>query len=268
MKLKKLIQFEPIDLTKIILYLIIIGVVLTFFNKQLTSFLGDLNERKIIVETPSGSSVTLDVPVKYTAVTAGINTPEYTGTLEQEEMWEELLSDANNYTGLAKGGFRELFIGLESLEEDEIGVINFVVDDNRYAYFGDRNMLKYLSIASEKIQYLAFYRENQFQGCIKIQRVVKGLASEDELFQNFGEKLREGAWSEFPGLITLDQSFTEVPTIKELYLILATTDHTFLPLVENGKMSAILNYETVADGLYEQTQQVVNQTESPLNTEI
>ncbi len=264
MKFKRLIQFEPIDLTKIIIYIAIISIVILVFNQQLTNFFEDLRKRPItFTMTPSGTTISFDAPVVPNVLTAGIYDPSFSSSriAGDIEHWEEELKLVSNIEQLGKLGFDELYRGLESLEENEIGVLNYIVNDPEIGYFGDESMLKYISIASEKIRYLAFYYNNRFEGYIKIERVIKGLASGEYQFKDFGTKLKNSRWLEFPGLIGSDEAFIEIPTILELYEKLVSSNYSEFPLIENGILKAILNYETVANGLYEQSQSLVKEAE-------
>jgi hypothetical protein len=113
--------------------------------------------------------------------------------------------------------------------------------------------LKYLSIASEKVNYLAFYDRGVFVGIIPIERVIKGLASSQSEFTGFKYKLYDGDWERFPGLITDQQSFQQTPTIRELYQRLSGSQLGEIPLIEGGRLKAMLNYETVSSALYQQS---------------
>ena len=199
MKIDDILTFEPIDLTQIIVYIIIIAVLMVFFRAQLTSFFESLRTRPITV-TMDGSetSIKLDAPVDPQSVTTDFTDP--TVTSDENQHWGENLEYIENIEGLEKLGFQELSRGLQSLEENEIAVLNYRVNDPSRYYFKDKNMLKYLSIASEKIRYLAFYDGNRFKGYIKIEKVIKGLASDDYEFRDFGEKLKDDRWKSLPGL--------------------------------------------------------------------
>lgn len=55
------------------------------------------------------------------------------------------------------------------------GVLKYAVGgtDNGYE---DKKMLEYLSVASSKIRFLAFYNKQEFVGAIEIAYVISGIA--------------------------------------------------------------------------------------------
>jgi len=71
MKTKGFIKFEPIDLTQIIIYVIVISVFMMFFKSQIKSFFESLSKRPITVTDDSGTSIKLNVPVEPKIFTAG-----------------------------------------------------------------------------------------------------------------------------------------------------------------------------------------------------
>ena len=113
-------------------------------------------------------------------------------------------------------------------------------------------MLKYLSIASEKVKYLAFYDRGEFVGAINIGTVISGLSSNNDEFRNFGEKIKSGRWENFPGLIKQNHGFSEVPSVKSLYEFLTSNNLSEAPLVKNGKLLGFLNYKSISNELYSQ----------------
>ena len=76
-----------------------------------------------------------------------------------------------------KLGFNELYGKLQSIEKGQLAVLNYEVNNPNKNYFNDETMLKYLSIASEKVRYLAFYEHNSFVGTIGIETAISGLSS-------------------------------------------------------------------------------------------
>lgn len=256
----KIFNFEPINVTQIALYLIVIGVLLIFFKSQITAFLDTLKDRPItLTMNASETSIKLDAPVVPQIITASMNDP--TLSPETYNRWENILEDLQDPESFQKMGIDQLFNDLRLVDKGEVGVLNFEVNDRERPYYQDQNMLKYLSIAAEKIRYLAFYDHGQFVGYIRIERVIKGLASGEDTFLFFGNKLKSGDWINFPDLITRDQAFQEIPTIRELYERLKSNLNSEIPLVQDGKLIAILNYETVATALYKQTIQTDNNAE-------
>jgi len=253
MKKEDIFKFEPINLTQIILYIVTLFAVIFLFRSQLNSFFESLSHRPITVKMDgTQTSIELDAPVDPKFFTTSISNPIVT---EQNlENWKAILDEPRNVRESRKGGFSQLNRDMESLSEDVIGVMNYMVNDASMNYFEDSNMLKYLSIASEKIRYLAFYDHQQFVAYIKIEKVIKGLASEDDEFRDFGQKLKQNNWQFFPGLVKADKAFSYTPTIKELFERLENSGLTEVPLLKDGQLEAILNYETVSSALYKQTQ--------------
>jgi len=252
--LNKIFNFEPINVTQIILYVIIISVLLFFFKTQLTAFFDTLKDRPITVTMNSSeTSIRLDAPVVPRLTTNSITDP--TRSPDAFNHWENILDDIRDPETFRKMDIGQLFRDLENMGPGEVGVLNFEVNDPDRPYYQDPNMLKYLSVAAEKIRYLAFYDETHFVGYIKIESVIKGLAAGEDAFNYFGDKLKHGDWAYFPGLITEDQAFREIPTIRELYERLKNDQYSEIPFIQDDKLKAILNYETIADGLYQQTKE-------------
>ena len=119
-------------------------------------------------------------------------------------------------------------------------------------------MLRYLSIASEKVRYLAFYENNSFRGAIKIQTVIAGLASKNGQFGFFGEKIKNGKWKNFPGLITRESSFSRIPSVKELQDFLGARNLSEVPLIEDDTLVGFLNYRSISNELYAQASENLN----------
>ena len=177
MKIKDLIKFEPINVTQIIITVSVLLIVIYSFKTQLNGFFDTLRERPITVKM-SGSETTikLDAPVAPELLGDSVSNPD--GTQEELRSWEETVRYIDNIKGLAKLGFNDLYQKLSSLAAGEYAVINYQVNDPSKNYFNDPSMLKYLSIASEKVNYLAFYDKSRFVGAIKIQAVISGLESQ------------------------------------------------------------------------------------------
>jgi len=255
---EKLIKFDPINITQIIIYGITIFVLFAFFKTELKSFMNSLQERPFTIKMEgSGVSINFEEPVKPDLIkTASYSKQEPSANVSD---WLANIGSLNDAEQISKSGFGDLFRELESIKEGEPAVINYVVDNSSWHYFNDADMLKYLSIASERVGYLAFYKDNNFEGYMHIGRVIKGLASNEEKFTNFGNKLINGEWDKFPDLIKKENAFTKAPSIKELFELLSTKNIKEVPLLENNKLKSILNYKTVTTALYEQAQKTVNE---------
>jgi hypothetical protein len=251
MEIKDIIKFEPINLTHIAITFGVALIVIYAFKTQLNSFFDSLQDRPITV-TMSGSEtkIELDAPVKPELLAESISNPQ--GSEQDFRNWEHTVEDVNNIDQFQKLGFGDLYNNLSSLNDGDLAVINYTVDDHRKKYFQDKAMLKYLSVASQKIGYLAFYKNSNFVGMISIQDVISGLASKDYMFNNFGEKIKNGQWVNFPHLIGKDVSFEETPSVKELYNKLSETGLSEIPLLSNGKLLGLLNHKSISDELYAQ----------------
>lgn len=251
MELKDIFKFEPIDITHIAITFGLVLIIIYAFKGQLNSFFESLQHRPITVKV-SGSETTieLDAPVKPELLAGSILNPY--GTEQELLDWEHVVANVNNIEGFQKLGFGDLYNKLSSLNPGDLAVINYTVDDTGKNYFNDETMLKYLSIASEKIRYLAFYKNNEFSGAIRIEDVISGLASNSYEFKKFGEKIKNGQWREFPGLIAEDVSFHKTPSVRELYERLSSTGLSEIPLIENGRFVALLNHESISNELYAQ----------------
>lgn len=251
MVLDKIIKFEPIDLTRILAIIFVLLIVIFAFKGQLNKFFASLENRPIKVQmTTSATTIELGAPANPELISESVSNPS--GSKEQINDWEEEVASVQNIAEFQKLGFGDLFRKLASLGENELAVINFIVNDRKINYFSDPSMLKYLSIASEKVRYLAFYEDNKFVGAIKIQSVIAGLASEKYRFINFGEKIRNGNWDNFPGLVNLDSSFTKTPSIRELQEFLSERNLTEVPLLKNNMLVGFLNYRSISNELYAQ----------------
>lgn len=257
MKTNNLIKFEPVDLTKIITYFVLCSLVIIVFHRQLNEFFDTLSDRKITVQVDKdGTMVTLDRPVKpgeQVQFIKGVG--KSTGQLET---WNHGLMETERYKMLEKEGFFQLEQGMDEIDNNELTVINFEVNDPGIMYFEDKDMLRYLEKASEKISYISFYQEGLFVGAIDIDQVIYGLANDVSGFTRFGHKLKHGMWKNFPGLVTNEQSFSEIPTIKQLYERLQETGHDVIPLILDGKLHSLLTYKTVSEELYEQAKNSAN----------
>jgi hypothetical protein len=141
---------------------------------------------------------------------------------------------------------------LSALGPSELAVINFAVNDANRFYFNDESMLKYLSIASEKVRYLAFYEDKKFVGVIRIQKVIAGLASNNYEFRDFGDKIRSSEWKNFPSLISQTSSLRKTPTIKELRDLLRAENLAEIPFVQGDLLVGFLTYKSISNELYSQ----------------
>lgn len=253
MGIKELVKFEPIDITHIVVTIAIVLIVIYAFKSQLNSFFDSLQARPITV-TMSGSEtkIELDAPARLEPLAESIANPQ--GDQQQINYWEDTVQHLNNIEGFRKLGFEDLYQRLESLKGNQIAVINYEVNDAERNYFRDQSMLKYLSIASEKVKYLAFYEKGKFAGTINIGKVISGLSSGKDEFRNFGEKIKSGDWINFPGLIKADQAFQTRPSVKELYQYLDSHKISEAPLREGNKLVGFLNFKSISDELYSQAE--------------
>lgn len=253
MDISKLIKFEPIDLTQIIITVVVLGIVIYAFKTQLDSFFASLENRPITVQM-SGAETTikLDAPVSPSILTTGVANPS--GTDAEIHDWEQTVNYIDSIEGFQKLGFSDLYSKLTTIGPNEYAVLNYTVNDQTKRYFNDESMLKYLSIASEKVRYLAFYERGKFVGAIKIQAVISGLASNNHRFQSFGEKVRSGEWVHLPGIIKEDSSFKHTPSIKELHEYLADSKLSEVPLLQDNILVGFLNYESISKELYTQAE--------------
>ncbi|MFQ3197490.1 MAG: hypothetical protein ACI8R9_002628 [Paraglaciecola sp.] len=254
-ELKELFKFEPIDITHIIVTIMIVVIVIYSFKSQLNRFFESLQTRPITV-TMSGSEtkIELDVPARLELLAESIANPQ--GTRQQVHDWEDTVGNLNNIEGFQKLGFEDLYQRLDALRPDQIAVINYEVNNPQRNYFHDHSMLKYLSIASQKVKYLAFYQEDKFAAIINIGTVISGLSSGLYEFKDFGDKIKKGAWVNFPGLIKEDFAFQARPSVKELYQYLDSYNISEAPLIEEGKLLGFLNFKSIADELYSQAEKV------------
>jgi hypothetical protein len=251
MDLEKLIKFEPIDLTQILLTVIVVTIVIWAFKAQLNGFFDSLKDRPISVKmSASETTIKLDAPVVPELLTEAVSNPD--GNEQEINEWEQTVEYIDNIDGFAKLGFGDLYEKLTALGENEFAVINFAVNDPSKFYFNDESMLKYLSIASEKVRYLAFYDNSQFAAAIRIQYVIAGLASKNYDFESFGEKIKSGAWEQFPGLVSEDSSLDKTPSVKELQQFLSTSGLSEVPYIQNNKLVGFLNYKSISTELYSQ----------------
>ena len=253
MELKELVKFEPIDITHIVVTIAIVVIVIYSFKNQLNSFFESLQSRPITV-TMSGSEtkIELDAPARLELLAESIANPQ--GDQQQINNWEDTVKHLNNIQGFRKLGFDDLYRRLDSLSGNQIAVINYEVNDPERNYFRDESMLKYLSIASEKVKYLAFYEKGKFVATINIGTVISGLSSGGYEFKNFGDKIKSGDWVSFPGLITADLAFQSRPSVKELYQYLDSHNISEAPLIEGEKLLGFLNFKSVSDELYSQAE--------------
>lgn len=251
MELKNIIKFEPIDLTHIAITFGVVLIVIFAFKAQLNSFFETLQDRPITV-TMSGSEtkIELNSPVKAELLAESISDPK--GSAQDFHNWDENVRNVSDIEQLRKLGFEDLYNSLSTLNEGDLAVINYIVDAPEKSYFKDEAMLRYLSIASQKIRYLAFYKHSNFVGMISIKDVISGLASKDRKFKDFGEKIKNGKWKNFPHLIGKDVSFDQIPSVKDLYDKLAETGLSEIPLLSDGKLLGLLNHKSISDELYAQ----------------
>lgn len=252
---KKIFQFEPINLTKIITTLIVLTVVMIFFRPELTAFMDSLSERGFSVS--ADGTFTFDAVTEPSTVLTNVSdNPDITA---QNSMQERELRDLSNdevrpgdFSSFGKSSLTDLMDRIQNLKEGDIAVVDYRVNYPGSYYYNDTNMLKYLTIASAKVRYLAFYDSDGFQGYIKIERVIKGLAANEPAFKNFGEKLKNNRWRQFKDLVPVTHSFSEPPTISQLHDALVESGQDEVPLLSNGRLTAILTYEDIVKSIYEQ----------------
>jgi len=251
MELKNIIKFEPIDLTHIAITFGVVLIVIFAFKAQLNDFFETLQDRPITV-TMSGSEtkIELNSPVKAELFAESLPNPQ--GSEQDFHNWEDRVRDVVSIEQFQKLGFGDLYDRLPTLKEGDLAVINYTVDAPEKSYFQDEVMLRYLSVASQKIRYLAFYRNSSFVGMISIKDVISGLASKNRKYKDFGEKIKNGKWKNFPHLIGKDVSFDQAPSVKELYDKLAETGLSEIPLLSDGKLLGLLNHKSISDELYAQ----------------
>jgi hypothetical protein len=248
-----IIEFKPIDITHIVITFGLALILVAIFKKQLNEFFQSLQDRPITV-TMSGSEtkIELDAPVTPRFFTDPIVNPQ--GDEQDFREWEQRIAHVSNIEQFKKLGFDDLYHRLSSLNDGDLSVINYIVDDSSKKYFNDASMLKYLSIASKKVSYIAFYQASTFVGVISIKKVIAGLASKDICFDQFGDKVKNGQWLHFPDLITPDVGFIDTPSVKVLYQRLSDTGLSSLPLLSNGRLLGLLSYQSVSDELYDQAE--------------
>ncbi len=251
MNISKMIKFEPINLTQIILTVAILLIIIYAFKAQLNSFFASLKNRPITVQMSSSETfIKLDAPVIPDYIAESVANP--TGTADELHDWEQTVEYISNIEGFQKLGFNDLYRKLASMQSDEFAVLDYTANDPSKNYFKDESMLKYLSIASEKVKYLAFYERGKFKGAIKIQAVISGLASQNHYFQSFGEKVKSGEWVNLPGVITADLSFKTTPSIRQLHEFLVNNKLSEVPLLRDNILVGFLNYESISKELYTQ----------------
>ena len=251
MEFNDIIKFEPIDITHIAITIGLALIIICVFKKQLNTFFESLQHRPITVKmTGSETTIELDAPVKPEYLAESIANPQ--GSENQLQDWEQTVQNISSIEGFQKLGFDDLHEKLSSLNYGQVAAINYAVDDDSKHYFNDKAMLKYLSIASDKIKYLAFYKSKRFVGGIAIEDVISGLASKKHEFTNFGDKIKNGEWMNFSSLITKDKGFEKIPTVKELHSKLVSTMLLEIPFIENNKLTGFLSYKSISDELYAQ----------------
>lgn len=255
--LRKIFKLEAIDLTQILIHfltlifvLIILFLMFRTFRTELTQFFQTLQNRPVEVSvTGTGATIRLDAPVEAHPVTSPIDVPPSATAAED---WDASIPAEHNIDAMTKGGLSTLVNQLDGLDPQKKSVLGLVVDSESWLYYPDREMLFYLTRASEKIRYLVFYDERrEFQGLLEIYEAIAGLAAGQDEFQDFRRKLTHGEWRGFPHLIAREHAFTQPPTIRQLYGKLES-GLSVAPLLENERLIGILDYETVADALYNQ----------------
>lgn len=249
MKIKDLIEFEPINLTQILLTLCMSGLIIFAFKNQLDGFFLSLQERPIKFSmTSSSTTVELNAPVKTHALAQSTQSPHKDVT--QIDIWEASLSRDNPQK--STNSITLLKQQLKSLKDENIPVIEFDLNLDKSHYFTDAAMKTYLSYASEYVQYIALNDNGKFVALLPIDTVVAKLATNDDTYKNFGHRLASGEWRNLPALITAEEGFVATPSIKVLYSRLQTTQAVDLPLVREGRLHGLLNYESIAEELYAQ----------------
>lgn len=249
--LNRLIKFEPINVTQIVITLSLATIIIFVFRSHFDSFFDTLKDRPIKV-TISGSEtkIELDAPVESQILVESVSTPNSDSNQIRE--WESQIKDISSVEELRKLGFIDLYNKISNFNTNNIAVLNYSVHDRSQNFFDDAAMLTYLAIASEKVDYLAFYDNEVFVASIAINDVISGLASQNRDFKFFGEKLKSGGWENFPGLIKRDVCFESMPTVRELHSKLKSIGIKQIPLIKDNRLSSFLSYKSIADNLYNQ----------------
>ena len=84
--------------------------------------------------------------------------------------------------------------------------------------------------------------------------MISGLASGDFRFESFGEKIKNGQWEQFPGVITSESSFRTTPSVKALHDHLTSKKLSEVSLLAGGELVGFLNYESISRELYSQAE--------------
>lgn len=235
MKIKDFIVFEPINLSNVALVLIPIILLVTFYGKEVGKFMDNLASVKL--NMLSGEITLASHPVVV--------------PLEQVSSdFDETFEGRATMISMGKSTLYELEERMESID-GRIGVLRYPVNQE-FGFYSDEEMLMYLSVASSKTKFLAFYDNEEFVGAIEIEKVISGIAGNQPEYTNFGEKLVNGEWRRFPYMIKANQVFTDKPTLKVLYQRLNTTGHSAIPLLEQGRLVGFLDYKSISDDLYKQ----------------
>lgn len=235
MNLRDFVSWEPINLTNIIMTFGVLFLIALAYGKELDRFMSNLG------------SVELDFLSGKVTLTSH---PEVKPLSQVPTDFDATFSGTGISENFGKSTISELENSMEGLSEKN-AVLNFDVNGGKN-YYTDKLMFKYLSIASQKVKYLAFVDDGIFKGAIEIENVISGIAKEQDKYTGFGEKLNNGGWQNFPALINTQQVFNQQPTLKELYEALKANGRDALPLVKNQTLVGFLSYQSIADDLYKQ----------------
>lgn len=235
MSIKDIISFDPINLTSIITTLMVLGILLMVFDKQLKRFMDNLETIQFNVKEGS---------ISLTAK------PRLEPLADATSNFNENIESLAPIDEFRKSTYADLHQTLEQMG-DNLGVLRYAVNTD-VNYYSDDGMLKYLSIASEKVKFIAFYEDETFKGAIEIEKVIAGIANGQYQYTNFGFKLRTGEWQSFPALIAEDDVFIAKPDIKTLYERLSQTGLSAIPLLENNRLVGFLDYKSITEQMYSQ----------------
>lgn len=237
MRLSQLIKFEPINITSIIITVLILTVLIVFFNRQVTDFLSRVEKVEAGVDG-----------IRLTA------TPVINPLQQVSSDFESFVESNPSLEIVRKSTLGALEQQFSSIDRGEPAVISFTVNAGA-RYYSDEGMLKYLSVASEKVKYLALYENQLLVGAIAIEYVISGIATGSASYSDFGSKLNNGGWENFPHLVSRQEVFVTRPTLEALYQKLVSTGHAAIPLLENEKLVGFLDYKSISDELYSQAKE-------------
>jgi len=134
----KLFQFEPINLTKIITYLILISVIMIFFRPEITAFMESLTERSISVS--ADGTITFDAVAEPTTLLTNVSEdPDLMAQTSTQERELNYLEDdrvrPGDFSSFGKSSLTELMERIQDISDTEVAVVDFRVNNpNSYYY--------------------------------------------------------------------------------------------------------------------------------------